>query len=416
MKFTVPGLRSGWFYALLTAFIFMAGEAHAQMVAVPPSPPGAEAFLARRNWFWAGEQVMTLMVPALILFSGLGARLRTLATSFARGNAYGTVTLTAILFLIISVVLGLPYEYWRGYASLGEMAPSLTGWAMQQGMGLLLRCAAAILFVWIPYALIRRSPRRWWLQAAAIAIPVTFVTLIALPVWIDPITTSYRPLSDKALYAEIETLATRCGVANIPVFVGGHDTTVVGLGPTNRIILGEDWFPNDAPEALRFTVGHELKHYVMGDNYWSIAVICGVLLLGFFMVHLLGRALISRFRVRFGFNDLADPASLPLGVLILTASWLCVLPLFNWYGRHVEFEADRFGLELTHDNYGLAQMEAGYINGGDVADWGPFFRIFRATHPTNGERIRFANSYRPWERGEPLVYGEVCKPAGEVPR
>ena len=273
-----------------------------------------------------------------------------------------------------------------------------------------MHCVAAILFVWIPYALIARSSRRWWLYAGAISVPVTFFALIVLPVWIDPLTTSYRPLADKSLYAEIEALAVRCGVDHIPVFVGGHDTTVVGLGPTNRIILGENWLPNKKPDQLLVTVGHELKHYVMGDNYMSIAVISGVLLLGFLMTHVLGNALIARYHARFGFNDLSDPASLPLAVLILTLSWLCILPLFNWYGRHIEFEADRFSLELTHENHGMAQMEADYIAGGDVPDWGPFFRIFRATHPTDGERIRFANSYHPWEHGGPLVYGDVCKP------
>jgi hypothetical protein len=48
---------------------------------------------------------------------------------------------------------------------------------------------------------------------------------------------------------------------------------------------------------------------------------------------------------------------------------------------------------------------------GDVAaDWDPFFLIFQATHPSVDQRIEFANTYRPWEQGKPLVYGSVCKP------
>jgi len=30
--------------------------------------------------------------------------------------------------------------------------------------------------------------------------------------------------------------------------------------------------------------------------------------------------------------------------------------------------------------------------------------MLKYSHPTLGERIEFANTYRPWERGEPLVY------------
>jgi Zn-dependent protease with chaperone function len=307
-------------------------------------------------------------------------------------------------------VLSLPYDYWRGYASMPMMAPHLKEWWTGEAAGLLTRCAAAILFFWIPYGLMVRSPRRWWLYAGAAAVPLTFVALIALPVWVDPLTTAYHPLTDRKLYAEIEQLAARCGVDHIPVFVGGDDTTVVGLGPTNRIILDENWFPIRKPDQLRFTVGHELKHYVIGDNYASIAVIAGALLLGFFATQMFGRMLIARFHRRFGFDALSDPASLPLSILILTFSWLCILPFFNWYARHIEFEADRFGLELTRENHALAQAQANMIAGGDMPDWGPFFMIFRATHPTNGDRIRLANSYKPWEQGKPLVYGDVCKP------
>lgn len=397
-------------WLLLAGFVF-AAFAGAQTVPIPPIEPGSDAWLIRSNWYWAGQQILTLLFPALILFSGFGARLRSAAAAISRGNWYATVTMTAILFFIIYAALLLPYDFWKRSANMGMMAPPLAGWWIGEGVSLLTRCAAAALFVWVPYALIARSPQRWWLYAGAIAIPVCFLTLIALPVLVDPLITPYHALTDKKLYTEIETLAARCGVSHIPVFVGGNDTTVVGLGPTNRIFLGQDLIGKNKPDALLFTVGHELKHYVMGDNYISIVVICVALLLGFFLTHILGKALIARFHKRIGFDDLSDPASVPLGVLILTLSWLCVLPLFNWYARHIEFEADRFALELTHENRGLAQLELDYIAMGDVPDWGPFFRIFRATHPTDGERIRFANSYKPWEGGEPLVYGDVCKRA-----
>jgi Zn-dependent protease with chaperone function len=283
---------------------------------------------------------------------------------------------------------------------------------LQEVVSLAARIVVAALFLWIPYALVRRSPRRWWLYGAAALVPVAFLVLMALPVWVAPLTASYRPLQDKALSAEIAVLAARCGVRDIPVLIGGGDDTVVGLGPTKRIFLDADIFKNETPHQIRFTVGHELKHYVMGDNYKAIAIIAVLLLAVFWLTDRLGRAAIRRFHARFGFSELSDPASLPLVMLILTAVWLCVLPGFNLYARHIEHEADRFGLELTHENDGLAQNEAGYIaRDHDAPDWDRFFLIFRATHPSDGDRIRFANSYRPWDEGKPLVYGTVCKPA-----
>lgn len=396
---------------LLLTCLSVAQSAMAQTVPVPPAPAGSEASLVQGNWFWAGRQILDLLIPALFVFAGFSAPLRRAATTLARGNRYGTLTVTAVLFLFVNAGLLLPYDAWRAIARGQTTTPLQAGWWIGEGVSLLLRCAAAALFAWIPYWLIARSPRRWWLYAAMVSIPMGFFVLVALPVWVDPLTTSYQPLTDKALYADIEAMAARCGVSHIPVFVGGNDTTVVGLGPTNRIILGEDMLREEKLDELRFTVGHELKHYIMGDNYKSLAIIFGVMLLGFLATHTVGRVLIARFHGRFGFDELSDPASFPLGIFILTLTWLCVLPVFNWFGRHVEFEADRFGLELTHENHGMAQMESDYIAHGDVPDWGTFFRIFRATHPTDGERIRFANQYRPWEKGEPLAYGDICSQA-----
>jgi len=32
---------------------------------------------------------------------------------------------------------------------------------------------------------------------------------------------------------------------------------------------------------------------------------------------------------------------------------------------------------------------------GELSDWSTFFLIFRATHPSNADRIRFSNYYHP---------------------
>jgi hypothetical protein len=37
---------------------------------------------------------------------------------------------------------------------------------------------------------------------------------------------------------------------------------------------------------------------------------------------------------------------------------------------------------------------------------GPLFVWWRGSHPSLGDRIDFANGYRPWEAGEALRYGD----------
>jgi len=389
--------------------------AQAQTVAVPPAPPGAVEYMQARDWLWAEAQLVLLATPLLFLVTGWGARLRSWCARRTGGSRFWTLTLFAALYLLLAGLVRAPFDFYRDYWTL-RGAPgfdeTVAGWALEEIVPLAARIVVAALFVWIPYTLIRRSPRRWWLYAAIALVPVAFLVLAVLPIWVDPLTATYRPLSDKTLYTEIETLAARCGVHDIPVLVGGDDDTVVGLGPTKRIFLDKDIFKNETPDEIRFTVGHELKHYVENDNYKALAIIAILLLTGFWLTDRIGRGVIARFGRRIGFEELSDPASLPLIVLIMTAYWLCVLPLFNLYARDIEHEADRFGLELTHENHALAALEVHYMTQDkNPPDWDTFFLIFRATHPSDGERIRFANAYHPWAEGKPLAYGDVCKPS-----
>jgi Zn-dependent protease with chaperone function len=79
----------------------------------------------------------------------------------------------------------------------------------------------------------------------------------------------------------------------------------------------------------------------------------------------------------------------------------------NAFSRALEHDSDQFGLEITQDNHNAAtafvklQME-------NLSNPRPgvIFKILRANHPLLGERIDFANEYRPWETGSPLKYGE----------
>jgi STE24 endopeptidase len=274
---------------------------------------------------------------------------------------------------------------------------------------LAVRLVFASLLLWLPYRLIARSPRRWWLYCALALIPFAFLALVAWPVWVKPLTTAYKPLDNRPLDARIEALAARCGVANVPVFVGGNDTSVTGLGPTNRVLLQTNLASVETPDQIDFTIAHELKHYVMGDNWKGLAIISAFLLVGFWLVDRLGRAAIRRFSPSWGFSELSDPASFPLIVFLLTVLWLAVLPFFNLFARHIEIEADRFGLELTHQNHAAALIFVRDAQTDNAPDWDTFFLIFQATHPSCAERIRFANNYKPWEQGAPLVYGNVCK-------
>jgi hypothetical protein len=74
------------------------------------------------------------------------------------------------------------------------------------------------LFLRVPYLLLRKSPRRWWLYTAAAAIPFIVVANLVAPVWIAPLFNRFEPMRDKALEARILALADRAGIEGSRVF------------------------------------------------------------------------------------------------------------------------------------------------------------------------------------------------------
>ncbi len=382
-------------------------------VPVPIANPSALAQMRQGNINWTAFRLLELAIPLLVLFTGLGARLRRRCESISRHRWFWTVTLFVCAYLILAALITLPFEFYVGFVqqhAAGRSHQTLPNWLTGEGVQLVVRLVIASLLVWIPYRLILRSPRRWWLYCALALMPFAFLALVALPVWIRPLTATYKSLNDPPQEARIEALAARCGVAHVPVFVGGNDTSVDGLGPTNRIVLQSNLAEVETPDQIQFTIGHELKHYVMGDNWKALAIIAAFLLIGFWLTDRLGRAAIRRFSRPWGFSELSDPASFPLIVFLLTVLWLATLPFFNLFARHIELEADRFGLELTHQNHAAAMIFVNDARSDLAPDWDTFFLITQATHPSIATRIEFANSYKPWEQGKPLTYGNVCKP------
>jgi STE24 endopeptidase len=384
------------------SLVLAAAPAAAQDVAVPAAASGVVEAFRLHEVIWGLAQLAAVVLPFLLVVTRAGAALARFCTRIALGRRTVALVLFAALYLLLAALVAAPFDYWR------QAPPALGPWLVGEIVPLLVRIVVAALFLWIPYGLMRRSPRLWWLWSALALVPVAFLVLVALPVVVDPLTAHYEPLADKALAQRIASLAERCGVRDIPVFIGGDDDTAVGLGPTRRIFLQADIQKAETPAQIEFTVAHELKHYVLGDNWTGLAIISGLMLAGLFLVHLIGRRVAAR--GRFGITALDDPASLPLVVLVFTLLWLCVLPAFNWEARRIEFEADRFGLELSHQNRAAAEMFASWVKTDEVPpEFDLFFRLFRQTHPSLGERIRFANGYKPWETGAPLVYGDVCR-------
>ena len=128
------------------------------------------------------------------------------------------------------------------------------------------------------------------------------------------------------------------------------------------------------------------------------------------LVYRVSGALIDRYQDRFGFSELGDYASLPLIMLLMSLFMFVLSPIFMTYSRYQEHEADRFGLELTQNNRPAATAFAKLQQenlGNPRPGW--VYKLWRAGHPTLGDRIDFCNAYKPWETGEAMKYAHMFR-------
>ncbi len=391
-----------------------------QPVPVPPASDKTMQYYRSGNVLWVIETLWGFAVPALLLFTGFSARLRDAARKIGR-NWFFTVVVFGILFTVVTWLLSLPLDWYSGFVrehAYGLSDQTAAKWWKDSFTGLALGCVVTALTLWLPYWLLRASPRRWWLYTGLAAIPMIVFLLIVTPIWIEPLFNKFGPMKDKALESQILGLASRAGIEGGRVYEVDKsvDTKTVnayvtGVFGTKRIVLWDTTLRKLSPPEVLLVMGHEMGHYVLGHVPQLVALASALVFFGLWVIHRTSGGLIARYRDRFGFVQLSDVASLPLIALLFSLVSFVLSPALLAFTRHTEHEADRFGLEITRDNHdcGTAFVKLQQENLGNPRP-GLLYKIWRSSHPPLGERIDFCNEYRPWEKGEPLKYGDLIKP------
>ena len=387
-------------------------------VPVPEPSEKALSYYRSGNVLWIVSIIWGLLIPALFLFTGLSARIRNWAEHLGK-KWFFVIAIYFIIFSVITFVIDLPLSYYAGYVhehAYGLSNQTLGKWFGDALKGLLV-VLMGTLFLWVPYLLLKKSPHRWWIYTGLLAIPFLFLHIMIQPIWIDPLFNKFGPMKDKTLESSILRLAERAGIEGSRVYEveKSEDTKalgayITGFGGTKRIVLWDTIIARLNEPELLFVMAHEMGHYVLGHIWKQILFFSVLFIATLYAIHRTANWLISKYKDRFGFDRLSDIASLPLIILLFSLYIFIVTPIDLAYIRYHEHEANRFGLEITMNNHAAATafVKLQTENLG-VPRIGTLCKLWRSSHPTLEECIDFCNSYRPWEKKEPLVYGEMFR-------
>ena len=362
--------------------------------------------------------VWGVIVLLLVLAWRLAPKYRDWAERATSVRFLQAVIFAPILLLTIAV-LGLPvdiYGHWLS-RSYGISVQRWGSWAGDWAKGQILSFILGIILVWILYAIIRHSPRRWWLYFWLAALPILFFVIFLSPVVIDPMFNKFEPLqnTDPELVTALETVVHRAGM-NIPpdrMFLmkasektKAVDAYVTGMGASKRVVVWDTTIQKMTVPETMFVFGHEMGHYVLNHVYKGL--VFGALL-AFVLLYVGFRAALwtlARCSGRWGIRSTDDWASLPVLLLWITILGFITSPVSNTFSRHIEHQADQYGLEVTHglfpDSKQVAARAFQILGEVDLSDPdpNPFIKVWLFSHPPLAERVNFALTYDPWAEGK----------------
>ncbi len=308
-----------------------------------------------------------------------------------------------LLIVVVSValgVLGLPFSIYRQFkleAKFGfnRMTPGLFISDMLKGLvlGSVLGLPLLAAVLW----LMAEAGTYWWLWAWGLWSGFNLLVLFIFPTWIAPFFNKFTPLTDETLASSIRALAERCGFALNGLFVmdgskrSAHGNAYfTGFGKARRIVFFDTLLARLTPDEIIAVLAHELGHFkhkhILKRLVFSFA---GAL---FFFAILGWIAQQSWFYTDLGvipqLGGRNDGMALLLFFMVIPVFTFAFTPLFSWFSRKDEFQADHFATQQSSAEQLVSALVKLVDDNASTLTPDPVHSAFYDSHPPVSIRIR----------------------------
>ena len=334
----------------------------------------------------------------LLVLSGWLGSLESRVSSLAVGPILQGILYVYLISLIFGVV-SLPTTIYAQFVIEARYGFNRMTWKLFILDGLksllvslvLMTPLLALLFVLI------RAGTLWWLWGFILFTTFQLVMIVLYPKVIAPLFNKFTLLEEGSLKEKVEALADRLGFKTRGIFVmdgskrSRHSNAYFsGLGRVKRIVLFDTLIRSLEEDQVAGVLAHEIGHEKLGHILKRLALSVSSGLLGFWLLSLLLNY--SPFFEAFGFSGTSPQAVLVLVMFVSGPFTFYLKPLFSWWSRRHEYQADHFVKSRTR--YGKAfQTALKRLSKDNLSNPvpHPLYSFYHYSHPTTLERIRALN-------------------------
>ena len=373
---------------------------------------------ARSDSYFEGGYVLLFVdafyavaVSALLLWLKISVRMRDLAQRWTPSR-FWQVPIYAAQYIALTTILTLPLTIYEGFfheRSYGLMNQTFVAWSGDQTIVFGLSLVAGMIVLTLIYAVIRSTPRNWWLWGTGIATIYLAILFIIGPVFIAPLFNHFSQMPSGPWKSDVLALARANGIPTENVYVSDASrqsdrisANVSGFLGTTRITLNDNLLHKGTHDEVLAILGHEMGHYVADDAFRLLLLIAFVYLAGFAFVNWGFGWLTGVFGGSWHIRMIDDPAGLPVLAALATIFSLLATPVTNTISRTTEIHADMFGINAARKPDAFATV-ALKLSSYRKLDPGPWEEAIFYDHPSGRTRIWEAMRWKAEHLNDPDI-------------
>jgi len=299
---------------------------------------------------------------------------------------YSVIGAIINLPLSIYATFGIEQRFGFNKTSIGLFILDLT-----KGLGLAIIIGIPLLYLilW----LMNIMGEYWWIWVWTVLIIFNLLILFIYPTFIAPLFNKFSLLTDEKLNVRITQLLAKCGFKSRGVFVmdgskrSSHGNAYfTGIGKAKRIVFFDTLMQQLSHEEIEAILAHELGHFKKKHILKQMLLSFLLNLIVLYILSLLIKQ--PNFYHALGVSNINNYNGLILFILLIGLVAFPFKPLFSYFSRKNEFEADAFAKEYANKEFLISGLVKLYRDNAATLTPDPLYVKFYYSHPPASIRIK----------------------------